>query len=295
MAVREPSTGKGRYDLITPYGTRRLAEWYELGAQKYTRGYSVERDDILSVIKRNVEMSTNAPSAVYINYIAKECVEAVTKSHCEQEIQNTFCASEKTQIDGVRNIRNGFTTQTADAEKIPIAVKEMQEHNDFLRLEELGLQKKNIINYWNGNKINALSAEELLKALEPYMLTMITKQGMQEESYAVGATTELECLRNLLTLCKKLFPTFSILRLDSSSIQNHYDITISGDRNWERGMPFSRYIDSAKRHLDKFVMGMEDEDHLAAAAWNIFAIMHHQELGQDELDDMPHYERGLHE
>lgn len=61
------------------------------------------------------------------------------------------------------------------------------------------------------------------------------------------------------------------------------------DRNWEKGMPFSRYIDSAKRHLDKYVMGMDDEDHLAAAAWNIFAIMHHQELGQTKFDDMPHY------
>jgi hypothetical protein len=61
------------------------------------------------------------------------------------------------------------------------------------------------------------------------------------------------------------------------------------DRNWEKGMPFSRYVDSAKRHIDKFVMGMEDEDHLAAAAWNILAIIHHQELGQTGLDDMPHY------
>lgn len=60
-------------------------------------------------------------------------------------------------------------------------------------------------------------------------------------------------------------------------------------RNWEKGMPFSRYIDSAKRHINKYVMGLEDEDHLAAAAWNIFAIMHHQELGQTHLDDMPHY------
>lgn len=62
------------------------------------------------------------------------------------------------------------------------------------------------------------------------------------------------------------------------------------DRNWEKGMPFSRYVDSAKRHLDKYIMGMTDEDHLAAASWNIFAIMHHQELGQTELDDMPHYD-----
>lgn len=60
-------------------------------------------------------------------------------------------------------------------------------------------------------------------------------------------------------------------------------------RNWEHGMPFSRYIDSAKRHIDKFIMGMDDEDHLSAAAWNIFAIMHHQELNEFHLDDMPHY------
>lgn len=61
------------------------------------------------------------------------------------------------------------------------------------------------------------------------------------------------------------------------------------DRNWEKGMPFSRYLDSAKRHLNKFLMGLQDEDHLAAACWNIMAIMHHQELGQYDLDDLPHY------
>ena len=61
------------------------------------------------------------------------------------------------------------------------------------------------------------------------------------------------------------------------------------DRNWEKGMPFSRYVDSAKRHLNKYVMGMEDEDHLAAAVWNLMAIMHHEELKEFHLDDMPHY------
>lgn len=63
------------------------------------------------------------------------------------------------------------------------------------------------------------------------------------------------------------------------------------DRNWERGIPFSRYVGSAFRHLLSFMMGKEDEDHLAACAWNIFAIMHHQELDEFDLDDMPHYLR----
>lgn len=62
------------------------------------------------------------------------------------------------------------------------------------------------------------------------------------------------------------------------------------DRNWEKGMPFSRYVDSAFRHLVKFMMGMNDEDHLAAVAWNVMAIMHHEELGQgNDLDNLPHY------
>lgn len=62
------------------------------------------------------------------------------------------------------------------------------------------------------------------------------------------------------------------------------------DRNWEKGIPFSRYLDSAMRHLNKYLMGYTDEDHLAAAAWNIFAMMHHEQLGEDaELDDLPNY------
>lgn len=60
-------------------------------------------------------------------------------------------------------------------------------------------------------------------------------------------------------------------------------------RNWEKGMPFSRYLDSAERHINKFKMGMTDEDHLAAAVWNLMCIIHHEELGQTELDDLPHY------
>jgi hypothetical protein len=63
------------------------------------------------------------------------------------------------------------------------------------------------------------------------------------------------------------------------------------DRNWEKGMKFSRYLDSAERHLAQFKMGLEDEDHLIAAIWNLAAIVHHQELGELEWDDLPHYLR----
>lgn len=68
-----------------------------------------------------------------------------------------------------------------------------------------------------------------------------------------------------------------------------------GDRNWEKGQPLSRYLDSAIRHLVKFMQGHRDEDHLAAARWNIAGLMHTELMirsGQlpSTLDDLPRWE-----
>lgn len=64
-----------------------------------------------------------------------------------------------------------------------------------------------------------------------------------------------------------------------------------GDRNWEKGMPYSRYTAAMFRHLIAWMKGQKDEDHLSAIAWNAIAIIHHQELGEcDEWDDMPNYD-----
>ena len=65
-------------------------------------------------------------------------------------------------------------------------------------------------------------------------------------------------------------------------------------RNWEKGQSLSETLDCAMRHLQKHLMGYRDEDHLAAAAWNVFAIMHYEhqiERGflPAELDNLPNY------
>lgn len=66
------------------------------------------------------------------------------------------------------------------------------------------------------------------------------------------------------------------------------------DRNWEKGMPLSGYLASAMRHLAKFRLGETDEDHLAAAIWNLESLMHTQMCVEEgllpaELDDLPNY------
>jgi hypothetical protein len=65
-----------------------------------------------------------------------------------------------------------------------------------------------------------------------------------------------------------------------------------GERNWEKGQPISRYLDSAIRHACKYVQGERDEDHLIAATWNLMCAAETEERIQanllpKELDDMP--------
>lgn len=68
-----------------------------------------------------------------------------------------------------------------------------------------------------------------------------------------------------------------------------------GYRNWEKGMPLSVFLASATRHLNQFMMGDMEEDHLAHCSFNLDAIMHGQEmikrgLWPKEYDDLPRYE-----
>lgn len=65
-------------------------------------------------------------------------------------------------------------------------------------------------------------------------------------------------------------------------------------RNWEKGMPLSRYFDSGVRHAYNYLEGKRDEDHLAAASWNFDAMIHTEEmikrgLFPKEFADMPSY------
>lgn len=63
-----------------------------------------------------------------------------------------------------------------------------------------------------------------------------------------------------------------------------------GEGNYEKGMPFTRVYASLFRHLIQWREGDKEEDHLAAVAWNAFALMLYEDrinknLLPKELDD----------
>ena len=85
-----------------------------------------------------------------------------------------------------------------------------------------------------------------------------------------------------------LIPPYALKRL-----AKHYEngAKKSGDRNWEKGQPIARYLDSAIRHAYAYLGGSTEEDHLAAIAWNALSVIeteHRIELGilPKELDDL---------
>jgi hypothetical protein len=66
----------------------------------------------------------------------------------------------------------------------------------------------------------------------------------------------------------------STLFLRKLAIHTQKGLSKYGDRNWEKGQPLSRYIDSMQRHLWSVQEGQDDEDHVAALAWNVMAFVH---------------------
>ena len=82
-----------------------------------------------------------------------------------------------------------------------------------------------------------------------------------------------------------LLPWCAIIRvskhMENSVASGHYP-----ERNWEKGLPMHSMLDSATRHLAKYMDGQTDEDHLAAAATNLLMAMWTEEK-KPEMQDIP--------
>lgn len=64
-----------------------------------------------------------------------------------------------------------------------------------------------------------------------------------------------------------------------------------GEHNVDRGIPIHSLCDSAARHLAKYLIGMDDEPHLRAAAWNLLWALE-MEIAHPELQDIPSRKEG---
>ena len=72
-------------------------------------------------------------------------------------------------------------------------------------------------------------------------------------------------------------------------VSKHYEEGAKkyAERNWEKGIPCHCYIDSAVRHLLKWLDGWDDEPHDRAFLWNMFCLLWTVQR-KPELNDLPY-------
>lgn len=111
-----------------------------------------------------------------------------------------------------------------------------------------------------------------------------TKDSGQREDYETGARRDTE-------IGKPRYDLISPVALKRLAELMGRGADKYGDRNWEQGIPISRFYSSAFRHLQQWQLGDTDEDHLAAVLFNVMGIMHTLHMIKDfklpaELDDL---------
>jgi hypothetical protein len=76
-------------------------------------------------------------------------------------------------------------------------------------------------------------------------------------------------------------PAAAIIRLSK-----HYELGAKkySRLNYQKGIPVSSFMDSALRHIFKYLDGCDDEDHLSAAAFNVLGAMQMEERSPDMQD-----------
>jgi hypothetical protein len=92
------------------------------------------------------------------------------------------------------------------------------------------------------------------------------KDSGKREEFKTGAVRDIQVGKGRFDL----LPVHAITRL-----AKHYEngAVKYGESNWRKGIPLNRYLDSALRHLFRFMDGERDEDHAIAAAWNILCLV----------------------
>lgn len=104
------------------------------------------------------------------------------------------------------------------------------------------------------------------------------QDGGEREEYLSGAMREPETGK----LRYDLIPPEPLRRLALNMTKGAEKY---GVHNWNKGMPASRLLSAALRHIELARTGNQDEDHWAAAVFNIFGIMHFEDTVWDDLHE----------
>ena len=134
----------------------------------------------------------------------------------------------------------------------------------------------------HGEKCTAYMATGITKCNDYKKKKLEIKDSGERTTFETGAVRDMhEGKGDMVSL-----PNSAILRLSK-----HYESGAKkyGRWNYTKGIPVSSFLDSALRHIFKYLDGWDDEDHMSAAAFNILGAME-MEAKHKELIDIPNRE-----
>lgn len=114
---------------------------------------------------------------------------------------------------------------------------------------------------------------------DAFIPTAGVKDSGERREFDTGAVRDMAEGKGLMVV----MPASALLRLS-----RHYEHGAKkyGRFNWQKGIPISSFMDSALRHIMKYLDGWDDEDHLSAAAFNILGAME-MEAHKPGMQDIP--------
>lgn len=116
--------------------------------------------------------------------------------------------------------------------------------------------------------LDECDAEVVRQAALTYDQTVLKDSG-QRESFSTGSVRDTRAGKGRFDLMFMGMPE-ALRRL---AVLLERGAAKYGERNWEKGQPISRFLDSAARHLHRAAQGHTDEDHLVQLAWNALAAV----------------------
>lgn len=113
---------------------------------------------------------------------------------------------------------------------------------------------------------SATQNEAINNALTEVSGTFVTKDSGERQEWETGSRRDTQAGKPRYDLIPAL-PLRRLADLYARGAEKY------GEFNWQKGQPVSRYYASLFRHMQQWAEGDATEDHLAAVAWNAFAII----------------------
>lgn len=108
---------------------------------------------------------------------------------------------------------------------------------------------------------------------------MILKDSGDRTAFETGAVRDLHTGKGRMDL----LPWAAIIEVSKQCEEGALKY---GEHNVDKGIPIHSLVDSACRHLAKYIEGMDDEPHLRAAAWNILWALQ-EDVKRPDMQDLP--------